>query len=122
MPIWGYPPMLAAFVIDSTIFQTAMIVLASASGCSGWSGTLFLSSTRMIFAAAFDRMLPECAGSRVRRPGRAVGGAHADHGPVDRAQLALRLHSDFYGLTLDATLVIAVTFFGTAIAATILPW
>ena len=25
----------------------------------GWSGTLFLSSTRMIFAAAFDRILPE---------------------------------------------------------------
>lgn len=29
---------------------------------------------------------------------------------------------DFRGLTLDATLVIAVTFFGTSIAATILPF
>ena len=28
----------------------------------GWTGTLFLSSTRMIFAAAFDRVLPEWAG------------------------------------------------------------
>ena len=25
----------------------------------GWSGTVFLSSTRVIFAAAFDRLLPE---------------------------------------------------------------
>ena len=24
-----------------------------------WAGTLFLSSTRVIFAAAFDRILPE---------------------------------------------------------------
>ena len=30
--------------------------------------------------------------------------------------------TDFSKLTLDASLVIAVTFFGTAIAATILPW
>ena len=30
--------------------------------------------------------------------------------------------SDFRALTLDATLVIAVTFLGSAIAATILPW
>ena len=31
-------------------------------------------------------------------------------------------NADFAALTLDATLVIAVTFFGTSIAATILPW
>jgi hypothetical protein len=31
-------------------------------------------------------------------------------------------NADFVGLTLDASLVIAVTFFGSAIAATILPW
>jgi len=30
--------------------------------------------------------------------------------------------ADFFKLTLDATLVIAVTFLGSAIAATILPW
>ena len=30
--------------------------------------------------------------------------------------------ADFRALTLDATLVIAVTFLGSAIAATILPW
>ena len=27
----------------------------------GWVGTLFLSSTRVIFAAAFDRILPDRA-------------------------------------------------------------
>src|SRR6187549_1318552 len=121
MPIWGYPPMLASFVIDSNIIQ-AIIVFAFGAWWLGWTGTLFLSSTRMIFAAAFDRMLPEWAG-RV-----------SDTRAVPWAALALIMipsiflswlyayNSDFYGLTLDATLVIAVTFFGTSIAAMILPW
>jgi len=121
MPIWGYPPMLASFIIDSNIIQ-AIIVFAFGAWWLGWTGTLFLSSTRMIFAAAFDRMLPEWAG-RV-----------SDTRAVPWAALALIMipsiflswlyayNSDFYGLTLDATLVIAVTFFGTSIAAMILPF
>jgi len=60
MPIWGFPPMLAAFIIDSKILQ-AIIVFAFGAWWLGWTGTLFLSSTRMIFAAAFDRVLPEWA-------------------------------------------------------------
>jgi basic amino acid/polyamine antiporter, APA family len=120
MEIWGYPPMLAAFLIDSDIVQ-AIIVLAFGFWWLGWTGTLFLSSTRMIFAAAFDRVLPEWA-ARV-----------SDRG-VPWAALALIMipsvvlswfyayDANFYPLTLDATLVIAVTFFGTSIAATIMPW
>ncbi len=121
MPIWGYPPMLAAFVIDSNIVQ-ALIVLAFGFWWIGWTGTLFLSSTRMIFAAAFDRMLPEWAG-RVSE-GRGVPWAALTLIMVPSIVLSwlYAYNSDFYGLTLDATLVIAVTFFGTAIAATILPW
>ena len=121
VPIWGFPGLLAAYLIDSHIVQ-AIIVIAFGAWWLGWTGTLFLSSTRMIFAAAFDRMLPEWAG-RV-----------SDTRAVPWAALALIMipsiflswlyayNSDFYGLTLDATLVIAVTFFGTSIAATILPW
>ena len=112
MPIWGYPPMLASFLIDSHIIQ-AIIVFAFGAWWLGWTGTLFLSSTRMIFAAAFDRVLPEWA-ARV-----------SERGPCPWAALALIMipsvflswlyayDSDFYGLTLDATLVIAVTFFGS---------
>jgi basic amino acid/polyamine antiporter, APA family len=121
MPIWGYPPMLAAFIIDSNIFQ-ALIVFAFGAWWIGWTGTLFLSSTRMIFAAAFDRMLPEWAG-RVSE-GRGVPWAALALIMIPSVVLSwfYAYNSDFYGLTLDATLVIAVTFFGTAIAATILPW
>src|SRR6185436_10705736 len=80
------------------------IVFAFGAWWLGWTGTLFLSSTRMIFAAAFDRMLPEWAG-RV-----------SDRRAVPWAALALIMipsiflswlyayNSDFYGLTLDALL------------------
>ena len=88
----------------------------------GWAGTLFLSSTRVIFAAAFDRILPE----------RVADVSEKRHVPVMALVLMLvpsLIVSGFYAywltfrtFILDATLVIAVTFFGTAIAATILPW
>src|SRR3954453_16871105 len=116
IPIWRFPGLLASYLIDSHLIQ-AIIVFAFGAWWLGWTGTLFLSSTRMIFAAAFDRMLPEWAG-RV-----------SDTRAVPWAALALIMipliflswlyayNSDFYGLTLDATLVIAVTFFGTSIAA-----
>jgi APA family basic amino acid/polyamine antiporter len=120
IPIWGYPVMLASFLVDSRIFQIVLVVLGGA-WFLGWAGTLFLSSTRMIFAAAFDRMIPEAA-ARV-----------SDRGVPWVALLLIMIPSvvlswfyaynaDFVSLTLDATLVIAVTFLGSAIAATILPY
>ena len=76
----------------------------------------------MIFAAAFDRILPE----------RVADVSEKRHVPVWALVLMLvpaLIVSAFYAYTppfqafiLDATLVIAITFFGTAIAAIILPW
>ena len=121
VPIWGYPPLLASYLIDSHIIQ-AVIILAFGAWWLGWTGTLFLSSTRMIFAAAFDRVLPEWAG-RVSE-GRGVPWAALALIMVPSVILSwfYAYDANFYPLTLDATLVIAVTFFGTSIAATILPW
>jgi amino acid transporter len=120
-PIWGYPPLLVSYLIDSHVIQMIIVVLFGV-WFLGWAGTLWLSSTRMIFAAAFDRVLPEWA-ARVSE-NRAV--------PWTALLLIMipgifvsYLYSFVIGfskLTLDASLVIAVTFFGTAIAATILPW
>jgi basic amino acid/polyamine antiporter, APA family len=120
IPIWSYPPLLASFLIDSRIFQIAMIVLFG-FWFLGWAGTLFLSSTRMIFAAAFDRILPEAA-ARVSDRGVPWVALLLILVPSIILSWFYAFNADFVALTLDATLVIAVTFLGTAVAATILPY
>jgi amino acid transporter len=121
IPVWSYPPLLVSFYFHNTIVQ-AILVLMFGAWFLGWAGTLFLSSTRVIFAAAFDRILPE----------RVADVSEKRHVPVWALVLMLvpsvivgylyAYTSNFSTYILDATLVIAVTFFGTAIAAMILPW
>jgi amino acid transporter len=120
IPIWGYPMLLASFLIDSHLIQMVIIILAGA-WFLGWAGTLFLSSTRMIFAAAFDRILPEAA-ARVSDRGVPWVALLLIMIPSVVLSWLYAFNSDFVGLTLDASLVIAVTFLGSAVAATILPW
>ena len=121
VPIWSYPPLLASYLIDNAIFQIAMVVLF-AVWFLGWSGTLFLSSTRMIFAAAFDRILPERAAQVSEGRGVPVTALLFIMVPAIVVSVIYAFSADFRALTLDATLVIAVTFLGSTVAATILPW
>jgi amino acid transporter len=121
IPVWGYPPLLIGLYFHNTLLS-ALLILVFGAWFLGWAGTLFLSSTRVIFAAAFDRILPE----------RVADVSEKRHVPVWALILMLvpsLVVSAFYAYTLtfrtyilDATLVIAVTFFGTSIAAAILPW
>jgi amino acid transporter len=121
VPIWSYPPLLASYLIDNSIFQIAMVVLFGA-WFLGWSGTLFLSSTRMIFAAAFDRILPERAAQVSEGRGVPVTALLFIMVPAVVVSVLYAYSAEFRALTLDATLVIAVTFLGSTIAGTILPW
>jgi L-asparagine transporter-like permease len=76
----------------------------------------------MIFAAAFDRVLPEWA-ARVSDRGVPWGALTLIMVPsIVLSYLYAYQAATFYPLTLDATLVIAVTFLGSSIAATILPY
>ncbi len=120
LPIFPYPVMLASWVVHSSVFQFILILIMSL-WFFGWVGTLFLSSTRVIFAAAFDRVLPDAAAqvSERRRvpfyslvlmllPAVGLGALYA-------------YNTTFAQYTLDATLVIAVTYLFSAIAVVILP-
>jgi basic amino acid/polyamine antiporter, APA family len=118
--IWGYPPLLASFLVNSHVVQM-IVVIVFGVWFLGWAGTLWLSSTRMIFAAAFDRVLPEWAARVDER--RGVPYVALILIMIPGVVLSyLYAYQGFAQYTLDASLVIAVTFFGTAVAATILPW
>ena len=121
VPIWSYPPLLASYLIDNSLFQIGMVVLFGV-WFLGWSGTLFLSSTRMIFAAAFDRVLPDHAAQVSERRAVPIIALLYIMVPAIIVSVIYAYSTDFRALTLDATLVIAVTFLGSAVAAAILPW
>jgi len=121
LPVWPYPFMFAGWLVHNTAFQVILILVMSL-WFFGWVGTLFLSSTRVIFAAAFDRVLPDRAAevSEKRKvpfyslilmllPAVGLGAIYA-------------YWTTFRQYTLDATLVIAVTYLFTSIAVVVLPW
>lgn len=119
---WPYPAMLAMFLTDQPILQ-ALVILAMSMWFFGWAATVFLSSTRVIFAAAFDRLLPEKMADvdpRTRTPIYAML-AMVIPGLIVSAFYVYNWF-DFASFTLMSTLVIAVTFLGTTIAAIILPY
>jgi amino acid transporter len=54
------PTAMISWIVPNAAFQVVLVAAISLL-LFGWFGTLFLSSTRMIFASAFDRILPEGA-------------------------------------------------------------
>src|SRR5262249_1796464 len=88
----------------------------------GWVGTLFLSSTRVIFAAAFDRVLPD----------RAAEVSEKRKVPLYSLVLMLLLavglaaiysySTTFRTYILDAVRAIAGPYLFSSVAVVILPW
>jgi len=126
--IWPHPALLASFLTTSRVVQLIVILLMS-FWFFGWAGTLFLSSTRVIFAAAFDRLLPEKVAELSKRgtpvnamllmvvPAVLVSWLYAYNVGVAEDGTG-----GFYSITLAATQGIAIMYLGTAIAAIILPY
>ncbi|HWQ12925.1 MAG TPA: APC family permease [Roseiflexaceae bacterium] len=120
--VWPYPAMLAAFVTTNPLLQF-VVLLAMSMWFFGWAGTIFLSSTRVIFAAAFDRLLPEAVATidpRTRTPIWALA-LMVVPGLIVSALFVWNVFG-FASLTLASTLVIAVTFLGSTVAAILLPY
>ncbi len=118
--IWPYPFMFAGWLVHNTAFQVALILVLSL-WFFGWVGTLFLSSTRVIFAAAFDRVLPDRAAEVSERRRVPFYSLILMLLPAVGLAALYAYSSTFVTYTLDATLVIAVTYLFSAIAVVILP-
>ena len=121
VPIWPYPVMFAGWLVHNTVFQVALILLMSL-WFLGWVGTLFLSSTRVIFAAAFDRVLPDRAAEVSEKRKVPFYSLILMLLPAVALAAIYSYSIKFQTYTLDATLVIAVTYLFSAIAVVILPW
>jgi basic amino acid/polyamine antiporter, APA family len=121
IPIWPYPPLIASFYFHNTLLS-ALVVLAFGAWFLGWAGTLFLSSTRVIFAAAFDRILPDRVADVSERRHVPVWALVLMLAPAVVVSILYAYTTNFRTYILDAVLVIAVTFLGTSIAAIVLPW
>ncbi len=121
IPIWPYPVMFAGWLIHNEVFQVALILLMSL-WFFGWVGTLFLSSTRVIFAAAFDRILPDRAAEVSEKRKVPMYSLILMLLPAVGLSALYAYNAKFVTYTLDATLVIAVTYLFSAIAVVILPW
>ncbi len=121
LPVWPYPALLAVFLTSNRLIQIVVVLLMSC-WWFGWAGTLFLSSTRVIFVAAFDRLLPEKV-AELNKNGTPVNAMLL---MVVPALLVSYLYAynvaGFYSITLAATQGIAIMYFGTAISAIVLPY
>jgi len=89
----------------------------------GWAGTIYLSSTRIIFSAAFDRLLPAGLAQvdeKTKSPFKALL-FMVIPGLIVSALYVWNVFG-FASLTLMSTAVIAITFLGTAVAAMLFPF
>jgi APA family basic amino acid/polyamine antiporter len=121
IPIWPYPVMFIGWLVHNQIFQVVLLVLMFLWFIA-WVGTLFLSSTRVIFAAAFDRILPDRAAEVSEKRKVPFYSLILMLLPALGLSAVYAYWSKFYTYTLDATLVIAVTYLFSAFAVVLLPF
>jgi len=117
---WPYPGLLTAFLLGSPVLQLILVALMSL-WFFGWVGSVFLSSTRVVFATAFDRVLPEWV-SRTSRNGVPYAALLLMLIPSIPVSYLYAFGENFATYVLDAVLVIAITFLGSAVSAAVLPW
>lgn len=87
-----------------------------------WSGTVFLSSTRVIFATAFDRTIPEVFAEVKGRYNTPFYAILLMAVPATVLTVIYFFIPGFQTLTLSATFAITITFLGSTIACMLFPW
>jgi len=115
------PVTLAAIALGNGVLAKLMAILM-AGWFFAWSGTVFLSSTRVIFATAFDRTIPEFFAEVKGRYNTPLYAILLMAIPAAVLTLIYFLAPGFQTLTLAATFAIAITFFGSTVACMLFPW
>lgn len=121
LPIFPYPGLLAGFLTDSPLLQL-LLLLAMSAWFFGWCGTVFLSSTRVIFATSFDRLLPEWISKVSVRTRSPINALIVMTVPSIIISVIYAYSMTFVEMALATTLVISATYVGSTIAAVILPY
>ena len=124
-PIFPSPGLFAG-IITNNLFVELFLIVTLSFWYWGWSGTLFITSTRVMFAASFDRIFPA----------KFADVNEKLHSPIN-AIIAMAIPTAIFSylwayvsiggtafstFTLDAVLVIAVMYLGTAVTAAVLPF
>ncbi|HKM74824.1 MAG TPA: hypothetical protein VJZ32_00225 [Candidatus Bathyarchaeia archaeon] len=124
-PIFPSPGLFAGLLTNNVLVQLFLLITLSCFYW-GWSGTLFITSTRVMFAASFDRIFPAKfadINERFRSPINAIVAMAIPTAIFSYLYAFVSFGTTaFSTFTLDAVLVIAVMYLGTAITAAILPY
>jgi len=124
-PIFPSPGLFAGILTGNVLVELFLIVTLSCFYW-GWSGTLFITSTRVMFAASFDRIFPAKfadVNERLKSPINAIIAMAIPTAIFSYLYAYVSFGSTpFSTFTLDAVLVIAVMYLGTAITAAVLPY
>jgi len=115
------PTFIAALSLGGGALGMLEVVLM-AGWFFAWSGTVFMSSTRVIFATAFDRSIPETFSEVWGRYNTPIYAILLMAVPSIVLTIIYFFVPGFQTLTLDATFAIAITFFGSTIAGMLFPY
>src|SRR5918999_1246892 len=117
---WPYPGLLAAMLLGNPVLQIILVAVLSL-WFFGWTGSVFLSSTRVVFDTSFERVLPEWV-SRTTNNGVPYAALLLMLLPSIPVSYAYAFGENFATYVLDAVLVIAITFLGSTVSAALMPW
>ncbi len=121
IPVFPYPVLMAGWLVHNEAFQIVLILLMSL-WFFGFVGNLFLGSTRVMFAAAFDRVLPDAVADVSAKRHVPMVALVLMLTPSVALSALYAYWGHFSTYTLDAVLVVAVSYLVTTIAALVLPW
>ncbi len=124
-PIFPSPGLFAGILTNNVLVELFLLLTLSCFYW-GWSGTLFMTSTRVMFAASFDRIFPARfadVNARLRSPINAIIAMAIPTAIFSYLYAFVSIGgTPFSTFTLDAVLVIAIMYLGTAITAAVLPY